>query len=126
VSRLGADGATLPVVAEEFPAYDQANVQIGLDAYLVRVVLIDPYGRGLRLHLADPGRVVARTAGVAAPFMKELMRKAAVLAAARAEDVHAALDELLEAGDALTRVLLGGEAAGAPRPYGGPGEGPGR
>jgi len=42
------------------------------------------------------------------------------------EDVHAALDELLEAGNALTRVLLGGEAAGTSRPYGGPGEGPGR
>jgi hypothetical protein len=31
------------------------------------------------------------------------------------EDVHAALDQLVEAGDALTRVLLGGGETGISR-----------
>lgn len=59
------------------------------------------------------------------PFVKELLRKAALLAceddvegegAIRVTDAHmsAALDQLLDSGSQLTRVLLGGEQPTAP------------
>jgi hypothetical protein len=61
---------------------------------------------------------VTRTSGVTAAFIKELIRKAAVLAASRSDgakrisvrDKHVteSLDELLAERSALTRVLLGG------------------
>lgn len=62
--------------------------------------------------------VLERTEGVTASFLKELMRRAALLAAARdgtadgplavsAADLDAALDELLDTRNAMTRVLLG-------------------
>jgi cell division protease FtsH len=80
--------------------------------------LVDLYGRGIDLHLDDPDRVVQRTEGVTASFVKELMRKAALVAALRSEgegrirvtdeEVHAALDELLAEETSLTRRLLGG------------------
>jgi hypothetical protein len=70
--------------------------------------------------------IVARTDGVTAAFLKELLRKAALLAAEadaaadadgsspiRVTDgqLEAALDQLLAGRSALTRVLLGGQAA---------------
>jgi ATP-dependent 26S proteasome regulatory subunit len=81
-----------------------------------------------RLVLDDTGvdAVVARTDGVTAAFLKELLRKAALLAAEadasadadgsgpiRVTDGHleAALDQLLAGRSQLTRVLLGGQAA---------------
>jgi ATP-dependent 26S proteasome regulatory subunit len=81
--------------------------------------LIDLYGRGLKLELADPEVWVRRTKGVSAAFIRELLRKAAVLAAeddgtpANGElvvtDRHMeeATAELLVAGGALTKTLLG-------------------
>jgi hypothetical protein len=87
--------------------------------------LLDLYGRGLRLELADREGLVARTAGVSAAFIRELLRKAAVFAAeedgegelvVRDRHVHEALAELLIAGGALTQSLLG-----AARPRGGSG-----
>ena len=68
-----------------------------------------------------------RTEGVTAAFLKELLRKAALLACEddgsdrdndgpiRVADAHldAALDQLLDTRNQLTRVLLGGEQ---PRP----------
>jgi len=99
-------------------------VEIGLPDADCRRRLVALYGEGLDLRLGDEARVVERTEGVTASFIKELMRKAALLAAeagpaGNAEpgpitvtDGHlaAALDELLAEGAALTRVLLGGEA----------------
>jgi cell division protease FtsH len=84
--------------------------------------LLELYGRGLELQLRDVDAVVSATGGVTASFVKELVRKAALVAALRDggdplvvtdQDVDAALRELLEEGSALTRVLLG---AGGPRP----------
>ena len=68
-----------------------------------------------------PTPVVARTEGVTASFVKELLRKAALVALEDGRehvadaDVAAALDELLGEGAALTRILLGsgGDAAAA-------------
>jgi ATP-dependent 26S proteasome regulatory subunit len=62
--------------------------------------------------------VMERTAGVTASFLKELLRRSAVLAAAdgapelrvSADHLDAALDELLDTRNAMTRVLLGGQA----------------
>jgi hypothetical protein len=61
--------------------------------------------------------VLARTEGVTASFLKELLRRAALLAATRtaadqelavsAADLGAALDELLDTRNAMTRTLLG-------------------
>jgi hypothetical protein len=81
--------------------------------------------------------VIARTEGVTASFLKELLRRAAIYAAEDAagqgpcsaadrgdaagapltvRDAHmnAALDELLDSRNRLTRSLLGGRAAQGP------------
>lgn len=68
------------------------------------------------------GSVIERTAGVTASFLKELLRRSAVLAAAEgrselrvsADHLDAALDELLDTRNAMTRVLLGGQAPSGP------------
>ena len=78
------------------------------------------------LDLADPDTVNTRTDGVTASFLKELLRKAALFAAEdaagtepdsplRVTDAHmtAALDQMLDTRNQLTRVLLGGHAEGA-------------
>jgi hypothetical protein len=67
--------------------------------------------------------VLSRTDGVTASFLKELLRRAAVRAAeatpeggeasgslsVSADQLDAALDELLDTRNAMTRVLLGGQ-----------------
>ncbi|HEU5416989.1 MAG TPA: hypothetical protein VFV41_04810 [Streptosporangiaceae bacterium] len=65
--------------------------------------------------------MVERTGGATAPFLRELLRKAALLAAeadlAAADgairvtgaQLTAALDQLLDSRSQLTRVLLGGQ-----------------
>jgi len=88
-------------------------VEIPLPDAESRERLIALYGRGLDLALDDPDRVVARTEGVTASFIKELLRKARLWAAeddrvtVTQADVDAALDELLHETSALTRVILG-------------------
>jgi ATPase family associated with various cellular activities (AAA) len=93
--------------------------------------LIELYRGRLVLDLSDPDDVIKRTDGVTAAFIKELLRRAAVLAAAaepaesaesdpgaepplRLTDAHlsAALDQLLDARSRMTRTLLGGRGAG--------------
>ncbi len=78
--------------------------------------LFELYGRGLRLELADPDAWVKRTRGVSPAFIRELLRKAAVLAAEEDGDgelvvadrhLEEATAELLVAGGPLTQTLLG-------------------
>jgi len=83
--------------------------------------LLDLYGRGLELDLDDVDGVVDRTEGVSAAFIRELLRKAALIATDAEttggtggaglrignEHLDAALAELLTEGGALTRALLG-------------------
>jgi ATP-dependent 26S proteasome regulatory subunit len=88
--------------------------------------LIELYRGDLVLELAEEDVLISRTEGVTASFLKELLRKAALLACEadsagegpiRVSDVElsVALDQLLDSGNQLTRVLLGGEErAGAP------------
>ena len=83
--------------------------------------LLELYARGLQLELRDPDVIVKRTEGVTASFFRELMRQAALEAAADGcecvRDGHAAaaLDRLLAHSSALTRILLGAEP-GSPEP----------
>jgi cell division protease FtsH len=93
-------------------------VEIGLPDEDARRRLVALYGSGVTFLVQDLEATVTRTAGVAASFIKELVRKAALLAAEGADgagpltvtDQHLqeALGELLEERSALTRVLLGG------------------
>lgn len=95
-----------------------------------RAALLRLYQGRLELDLTDPDIVIARTEGVTASFIKELLRRAALVAAdedqhdgvgrdepIRVTDAHlgAALDQLLDARNALTQTLLGGGPA-EPRP----------
>jgi len=89
------------------------------------------YQHDLVLDLASPAAVIAETEGVTASFLKELLRRAALYAAEDAansgaaggrgdaergpltvRDAHmdAALAELLDSRNQLTRALLGGHA----------------
>jgi ATP-dependent 26S proteasome regulatory subunit len=81
--------------------------------------LLRLYAGRLVLDGVDLDAVIARTEGVSAPFLKELLRRAALLAAdADADgegplrvtdsDLTTALDELLAVRSQLTRALLGG------------------
>jgi hypothetical protein len=93
-----------------------------------RRALLRLYQGGLVLDGAGLDAVVERTEGATAPFLRELLRKAALLAAeadlaAAAEgtdgaddairvtgaQLTAALDQLLDSRSQLTRVLLGGQ-----------------
>jgi ATP-dependent 26S proteasome regulatory subunit len=85
--------------------------------------LLRLYADRLLLDGIDLDPVIARTEGVTAPFLKELLRRAALLAAeadATGEgplrvtdsDLATALGELLAGRSQLTRLLLGGEAPG--------------
>ena len=90
--------------------------------------LIRLYRGGLELDLSDPDAVIARTEGVTASFIRELLRRAVLQAAdedgdqdreqaglpLRVTDAHlaAALDQLLDTRSAMTAVLLGGGPAG--------------
>jgi ATPase family associated with various cellular activities (AAA) len=94
--------------------------------------LIELYRGSLVLDLSAPDDVIKRTDGVTAAFIKELLRRAAVLAAEaepaagpatdgdragpplRLTDVHLseALDQLLDVRSRLTRTLLGGRGVG--------------
>jgi cell division protease FtsH len=95
--------------------------------------LIRLYQGSLQLDLTDPDAVITRTEGVTASFIKELLRRAALFAAesaaqatgdARHEDqplrvtdehLTAALDQLLDTRNELTRLLLGSQAPHAPQ-----------
>ena len=85
--------------------------------------LIQLYRGDLVFDLAGEDVLIERTEGVTAVFLKELLRKAAMLSCdedeagegpIRVTDAHlaTALDQLLDNRNQLTRVLLGGEQAG--------------
>lgn len=98
---------------------DQA-IEVPLPDGDCRRRLIELYGRGLDLRLEDSETVIRRTEGVSAAFMRELLRKAALLAAEESEgalvvrDAHVrgALDELLLHSGLLTQRLLGVRVTG--------------
>jgi hypothetical protein len=102
-----------PALAARPGRVDQA-VAFPLPDAEARSRLLDLFGRGLDLALADRAAIVAETDGVSPAFLRELVRKAALHAAragsSRVEDAHfrEALD-LLEQGGPITRSMLGAE-----------------
>jgi hypothetical protein len=119
-----------PALAARPGRIDQA-VEIRLPDARCRGRLLDLYLRDLGLTADDLDDVVERTDGVSASFIKELARRAALLAADRApdrplqvtgDDVRAALDDLLDHSAPVLRSSLGanpGIAATAPLGGGG-------
>ncbi len=99
------------------PGRVDVAVEIDLPDADARRRLLALYGRGVQLQLTehDLDEIVARTDGVTASFLKELLRRA-VLAALEQGDAYtavtsnhttAALDDLLHTNQQLTRSLLG-------------------
>jgi hypothetical protein len=95
---------------------DQA-VELELPDSAARRRLFALYRGALVLDESRLDAVLERTAGVTASFLKELLRRSAVIAASAdgegplsvsADQLDAALEELLDTRNAMTRVLLGG------------------
>ncbi|WP_460835868.1 AAA family ATPase [Nocardioides hungaricus] len=108
-----------PALAARPGRVDQA-VHVGLPDRESRRRLVDLYRGSLDVDLSRVEEILDRTDGVTASFIKELLRRAAVIASERspgtgtntgiavtADDVDASLDELLDARNALTRSVLG-------------------
>ena len=106
-----------PALAERPGRVDHAAL-LPLPDSAARRRLLRLYQGNLDLDLSDSEVVITRTEGVTASFLKDLLRRAALNAAdgaggttapLRVTDAHlgAALDELLDVGNQLTRVLLG-------------------
>jgi hypothetical protein len=112
-----------PALAARPGRIDQA-VELALPDSRARRALFELYRAQLTVDTSRLDTVIARTGGVTASFLKELLRRAAVVAAIRgaepdisrltvsADDLDAALDELLDTRYAMTRILLGGTADG--------------
>jgi hypothetical protein len=105
-----------PALAARPGRVDQA-VAMELPDADARRALFELYRGPLPVDTMGLDDVIARTEGVTASFLKELLRRAALLAATRtpgadvlevsAGDLSAALDELLDTRNAMTRTLLG-------------------
>jgi SpoVK/Ycf46/Vps4 family AAA+-type ATPase len=92
-------------------------VALDLPDVEARRALFDLYRGAMPVDRSGLDDVLDRTEGVTASFLKELLRRAALLAASRtpedsalevsAGDLSSALDELLDTRNAMTRTLLG-------------------
>jgi ATP-dependent 26S proteasome regulatory subunit len=106
-----------PALAARPGRVDQA-VALELPDPAARRALFELYRGSLVVDTSRLDDVLARAEGVTASFLKELLRRAALLAATRADggpglavsadDLDEALEELLHTRNAMTRVLLGG------------------
>lgn len=105
-----------PALAARPGRVDQA-VPMELPDADARTRLFRLYRGELAVDESRLGAVIDRTEGVTASFLKELLRRAALIAASEsgsgvlavtADQLDAALDELLDTRNAMTRVLLGG------------------
>jgi ATP-dependent 26S proteasome regulatory subunit len=109
-----------PALADRPGRVDLA-AELPLPDASARRQLIRLYQGHLVLDLAQPDTVIERTDGVTAAFLKELLRRAALLSAEEEDDdrdgpihvtdahLNAALDQLLDTRNQLTRVVLGAE-----------------
>jgi hypothetical protein len=106
-----------PALASRPGRVDQA-VHIELPDREARRRLVELYRGGLDVDLGRLDTVLDRTDGVTASFLKELLRRAAVFAADRdgsveaplrvsADDLDAALEDLLHTRNEMTRAVLG-------------------
>jgi ATP-dependent 26S proteasome regulatory subunit len=104
-----------PALAARPGRIDQA-VEVPLPDSACRRRLFDLYAEGLQLEIDGFDRLVERTRGVSAAFIRELLRKAALFAADESDDalvigdahLDEALHDLLIEGGELTTSLLGG------------------
>jgi ATPase family associated with various cellular activities (AAA) len=117
-----------PALAARPGRVDMA-VELPLPDAAGRRELIALYGRGLELRAGNVGRVIAQTEGASPAFVRELLRRAALLAieaggdgagevVVRDDHLEAALRELTADGGPLTSRLLG-MRGGEEREHGG-------
>lgn len=108
-----------PALAARPGRVDQA-VSLELPDASARRQLYELYRGDLAVDEANLDSVIERTDQVTASFLKELLRRAALIAAedtteerlaVSAGQLDAALDELLDTRNAMTRVLLGGRGS---------------
>lgn len=113
-----------PALASRPGRVDEA-IEVPLPDAEGRSRLIDLYGKGLKLELADRDRIIERTQGVSGAFIKELLRKAALRAAESSPDeeltvtdqfLDEALFDLVTDGGELTKALLGAATSETRRP----------
>lgn len=125
-----------PALAARPGRVDQA-VELQLPDAAARRALLELYRGALVVPAADLDAMAAATDGVTASFLKELLRRAALIAADGAELVaalgvatpltvegehlRAALEELQDTRNAMTRAVLGGRPTPGFRPPGGTG-----
>jgi hypothetical protein len=108
-----------PALAERPGRVDQA-IEFQLPDAPARLQLLELYKGKLDLRMDRVQAVLDRTEGTTAPFLKELLRRAALAAASETSGeptapitvddhhLHLALDELLDQREGLARVLFGG------------------
>ncbi len=105
-----------PALAARPGRVDQA-VELELPDAESRRRLFELYRGDLVVDQSRLESIIERTEGVTASFLKELLRRSAVIAAGEgrptlrvtANQLDAALGELLDTRNAMTRVLLGGQ-----------------
>jgi ATP-dependent 26S proteasome regulatory subunit len=103
-----------PALAARPGRIDQA-VELPLPDAEGRRRLLELYGEGLQLTLGGDEPLIAELDGVSPAFIRELLRRAALLAAEGSEgtlrvttaDLDRALDELRQGANELTSTLLG-------------------
>jgi hypothetical protein len=115
--------------AVELTLPDLAARRALFDLYRAELVIAPTHGRSDDLTEQIDG-VLERCDGVTASFVKEMLRRAAVQAAERhpdgaaaitvsVQDLHDVVDDLLDQGNSLTRILLGaGQNPDAGAPFG--------
>jgi len=115
----------------ERPGRVDLAVEVPLPELAERERLFRRYAQGLPFSPAALDAAALRAEGVTGSFAKELIRRAVLRAALRAEpgddtDLQIALDDLLSSSESLTRRLLGTHSGDAGRwqPDEEPGEGP--
>jgi cell division protease FtsH len=112
-----------PALAARPGRIDQA-VELPLPDADGRRRLLELYGDGLQLTLRQDEPLIGELDGVSPAFIRELLRRAALLSAERSEgalrvtahDLERALDELRQGANELTNVLLGAAAPEADEP----------
>jgi ATP-dependent 26S proteasome regulatory subunit len=113
-----------PALAARPGRVDQA-VELQLPDADARRRLFALYRGSLDVDESNLDSVIGRTDGVPASFLKELLRRAALIAAdadggggrlaVSATQLDEALDELMDTRNAMTRTLLGGRGSGRSR-----------
>lgn len=109
-----------PALASRPGRVDQA-VELPLPDARGRARLVALYGSGLTLRLTDERGLIAELAGTSPAFIRELLRRAALLAAETGDgtlcvgdhELRGALEELKHGADQLTQTLLGARRPGA-------------